>query len=136
MIRGRGTISGLARVESLLSSLEGVSIDAIERGMARGVLLGQSIVRGNARGRPGPRAPTGDFNRSIIGQSERRGATVIGQIGSNRAQARRLELGFNDTDVLGRKYNQPPYPYLSTSIDAVGVAIADQVRAAIAEELR
>ena len=130
-----GTLVGVAQVESILGDLQNVSTDAVELGMGRGILLSQTIVRGNARGRPGPRAPNGDFNRSIIGQHQRRGFNVIGQVGSNAAQARRLELGFTGRDILGRYYDQPPYPYLISSYDAVAMAVADQIREAIREAL-
>lgn len=136
MLSISGTVVGMVQVEQVLGSLQDVSIDAVERGMGRGILLGQSIVRGNARGRPGPRAPTGDFNRSIVGQYQRRGYNVIGQIGSNAAQARRLELGFTGRDILGRYYDQPPYPYLSTSYDAVATGVADQIREALRDDLK
>jgi len=34
--------------------------------------------------------------------------------------ARRIEFGFHGTDVLGRKYNQPPYPYFYPGVrDAI-----------------
>lgn len=40
---------------------------------------------------------------------------------------RRLELGFSGTDSLGRRYNQPPYPFMRPALDstrarALGIA--------------
>lgn len=99
-----GTIEGAQRVVNNLSQLDGRVNDAAFRGVHRGVLGGQSIVRGNARGRPGPRAVTGDFNRSIVGEASRSGMLVSGQIGTNAAQGRRLEFGFVGPDRLGRVY--------------------------------
>lgn len=32
---------------------------------------------------------------------------------------RRLELGFTGTDSIGRRYNQPPYPFMRPALDTV-----------------
>ena len=40
-----------------------------------------------------------------------------GRVGSNVEYARRIELGFVDVDSLGRKYNQPPYPFLRPALE-------------------
>lgn len=77
----------------------------------------QTRVRAAASGRPGPRAVTGDYRRSItlemasgpIEYGGGRGSVAI--VGTNRPQARRLELGFTGVDSLGRHYAQPPYPH-------------------------
>ncbi|HTJ49442.1 MAG TPA: hypothetical protein VL443_08330 [Cyclobacteriaceae bacterium] len=39
------------------------------------------------------------------------------EIGSDSPYARRLELGFNGTDSLGRTYNNPAEPYLTPALD-------------------
>ena len=41
---------------------------------------------------------------------------IIGRVGSNKAYARRIELGFTGVDSLGRKYNQAPLPYLRPAL--------------------
>jgi hypothetical protein len=127
MIQINGTVQGVPLVARVLAKLEDQAMDAVLVGMGRGVLLGQSIVRGNARGRPGPRAVTGDFNRSIVGEVEGGGSVINGQIGTNAAQARRLEYGFYGTDALGRNYNQPPYPYLGPSVPKVKAAVEAEI---------
>ena len=134
MIGLTGTLAGFDAVNRLLDGLEDKAIGAVERGVARGVLGGQSIVRGNARGRPGPRAPTGDFNRSITSDWERKGQTVFGQIGTNADQGRRLEFGFRIADVLGRVYDQPPYPFLAPSVVPVEKMVGEQIAAEIEKE--
>lgn len=69
-------------------------------------------VKGRASGRPGPRTVTGDYRRSwSTKQVGVLGGTAY-LVGTNKAQARRLEYGFNGTDSIGRHYNQPPYPHL------------------------
>lgn len=40
-----------------------------------------------------------------------------GATGTNLDYARRIELGFNDTDALGRTYHQPAQPYLRPAFD-------------------
>jgi len=37
--------------------------------------------------------------------------------GGQAPYARRIELGFNGTDSIGRKYNQPPYPYFTPGLE-------------------
>ncbi len=126
-----GTVAGVTDVARVLNQAEERSLDAAAQGTARGVLLGQSIVRGKASGRPGPRVRTGDFRRSIVGDSERRGSTIFGQIGTNAAQGRRLEYGFFGPDRLGRVYAQPPYAYMEPSVPEVRDAVVEQITAAI-----
>ena len=78
---------------------------------------------------------TGDFNRSIVGDSERAGGIVFGQIGTNAAQAARLEYGFSGADRLGRVYDQPPYPYLQPSVPEVSALVVAEVQSAIGRAL-
>lgn len=72
-------------------------------------------IKRNASGRPGPNAPTGDYRRSWTRRKIKNGYSI----GTNRPQARRLEMGFYGTDSLGRVYNQAPYPHLDPAIDTV-----------------
>lgn len=82
-------------------------------------LLLQTKVRGNASGRPGPNAPTGDYRRSISRRVTSTGGSATGVVGTNSAQGRRLELGFTGVDSLGRHYNQPPYPHFGPAVEAI-----------------
>lgn len=126
-----GTVSGVPEAVRAIAQVEHKTQAAVAIGIGRGVKLGEAIVKGNARGRPGPRAVSGDFNRSIVGDFEIGAGVVFGQIGTNAAQGRRLEYGFVGADVLGRVYNQPPYPYLQPSVPAVKAAVEQQVGDAI-----
>lgn len=76
-------------------------------------------VQAHASGRPGPRAITGDYRRSITMQMEESGAVAVAHVGTNAPQGRRLEYGFVGTDSLGRHYNQPPYPHWSPAIEEI-----------------
>lgn len=88
----------------------------------------QAQVQRNVSGRPGPNAPTGDYRRSINRRTEKRATGSVGQVGTDKPQGRRLELGFTGTDSLGRTYNQPPFPHFGPALDTV----APRFEAAIA----
>lgn len=79
-------------------------------------------VKANASGRPGPRAPTGDYRRSITLRQNitvGRESTYEATVGTNRPQGRRLEFGFRGTDSKGRSYNQPAYPHFGPAFDRI-----------------
>jgi hypothetical protein len=40
-------------------------------------------------------------------------------VGTDRAQANRLERGFVGTDSIGRTYDQPPYPHHGPAVDVI-----------------
>jgi hypothetical protein len=83
-----------------------------------GVLL-QARAKANAAGRPGPRIQTGDLNRSIALQVDGNASISRARVGTNKPQARRLEYGFRGVDSLGRRWDQPPYPFLGPALDQV-----------------
>lgn len=92
--------------------------------------FGQLVLtqaKANASGRPGPRAPHGDFRRDLDMVMTQASGFITAHIGTNRPQGRRLEFGFVGEDVLGRHYNQPPYPYLGPALDKY----ADEYAAAV-----
>ena len=125
-------VTGIEEVAALLGGeLGGIITDSVADGVQRGVLLGQAIVQGKASGRPGPRVVTGNYRRSIVGDFERSGDDILGQIGTNQPQGPRLEFGFYGTDVLGRNYNQPPYPHFLPALPEVSDAVVSQTFAAL-----
>jgi hypothetical protein len=77
-----------------------------------GVQLVQRI-RAHASGRPGPNVITGQYRSSWRFQ----GAGLTAHVGTDAAQARRLEYGFVGADSLGRVYNQPPFPHVGPAVD-------------------
>lgn len=76
-------------------------------------------VKANASGRPGPRAITGDYRRSITGKVTSGFGKVRGSAYTNKAQAARLELGFHGIDSLGRSYSQQALPHFKPAHDKV-----------------
>lgn len=106
------------------------------RGMRRTVQGGASIVRGRASGRPGPRVITGDYRRSINGQViEHERGRIVGQIGTNAAQARRLEFGFFGPDSLGRRYNQPAFAHFGPSVPDISTLAVREISESVTQEV-
>lgn len=60
---------------------------------------------------PGPNRATGDYTRTMHKRTTHRADSVTSEIGTNAAQARRLEFGYYGTDSLGRTYHQDPFPH-------------------------
>lgn len=80
-------------------------------------LLGQTRAKAHASGRPGPRAVTGDYRRSISTSVAASLRGVSGHFGTNKDQARRLENGFVGIDSIGRHYDQPAYPHFGPAYE-------------------
>lgn len=100
------------------------------------VAYGETLVRANASGRPGPRVITGGYRRSIVGQvTAVEGPRVVGQIGTNDIRARRLEYGFVGPDSLGRNYNQPPYPHFGPAEDGIAAFLEARANLVIGQRL-
>jgi hypothetical protein len=76
----------------------------------------------------GPGVVTGFLRNSIAAQQ----STALGEFGwvttvyPAGPYYRRLELGFTGTDSIGRRYNQPPYPFMGPALLAT-TAIANTV---------
>jgi hypothetical protein len=84
-----------------------------DRATRHHAMLLETRIKAHASGRPGPRAPTGDYRRSWTTRHYGGASTVA----TNKPQARRLEFGFQGPDRLGRVYNQPPYPHVGPAVD-------------------
>ncbi len=66
----------------------------------------------NATGRPGPKVRSGRLRGGIRVVGPRRAAGGWeAMVGPTVVYSRRIELGFDGTDAIGRTYHQPPYPY-------------------------
>jgi hypothetical protein len=80
-----------------------------------------ALIQQNASSRPGPNAPTGDYRGSWIPEPlvDPDPTTVSISVGTDRAQANRLEHGYVGTDSLGRTYDQAPYPHHGPAVDVI-----------------
>lgn len=84
-------------------------------------MLTEARIKGNASGRPGPRAITGDYRRSWTTEMEfvsspLGGGAISAVVGTNKPQGPRLEKGFVGVDSLGRHYDQPPFPHVEPAM--------------------
>jgi HK97 gp10 family phage protein len=124
------TIPGLeqleGRLDRVLAALTGKTLEAA------GIVGALKIVNAAKRNAP---VVTGTLRRSIhvgghtalsgelqgkaqdLGRGELSGAKANIRIGSKLEYAPRIEYGFTGTDSLGRRYNQPPEPFLRPAWD-------------------
>lgn len=81
---------------------------------------GRFLAGGGGRG-GGPGVVTGAHRRGIqvIDQGRTGPTGYQATIAPTLIYSRRLELGFEGTDSLGRRYHQPPYPYFRPAYDRV-----------------
>jgi hypothetical protein len=111
---------------------------AVARGIDHTATLGIARIRGNASGRPGPNAPTGDYRSSWKPRPARARRLPYGAmctLATDAPQGRRLEFGFVGIDSLGRHYDQKPFPHVEPAIDFIGTTLLAQMRFAVAEVL-
>lgn len=114
------TLLGGSRLSADLHQAGVEAEQGARRAVSRAADLTITKIRGNASGRPGPNAPTGDYRRSWNRQTLTSGRNNYAvSVGTNRPQARRLEFGFVGTDSLGRNYHQPAYPHVEPAIPVV-----------------
>lgn len=62
---------------------------------------------------------TGRLRSSISHELGRDLRGLHARVGSNVVYARRIELGFDGVDSIGRRYNQAPRPYLRAALAQV-----------------
>lgn len=122
-------IAGMTAAEALI--MQGAAV-----GLERSAALGASMVRGRASGRPGPRVITGDYRRSWTHDTEIGAGILRAQIGTNKPQGPRLEYGYEGPDVLGRVFDQPPYPHVKPVADEMPKVLEDQMGSTIRAVVR
>jgi hypothetical protein len=122
----------------ITSNANEVAADLAAAGMAAGAkafgvtrIYGQLLLANVKRraslprtGPPGPRIQTGNYVRSMGLRLGAPGGHPTAVAGTNAPQGRRLELGFQDTDSLGRTYDQPPYPHWGPALDEIAPLFA------------
>jgi hypothetical protein len=115
------TFDGWDDLETALEELAA----RVESATETAVKLGGEIVRAEVlthmNGRPGPNVITGTLRRSVkVGTPipERTGVWSV-TVAPTVVYARRIELGFEGTDSLGRVYPKKyPYPYMAPGLTA------------------
>lgn len=127
-----GALAQLATDMAAAGMRAGVQVYDVTRRF--GVVL-HGKVKAKAKGRPGPRVQTGDYNRSIGLRVGRDGQSVVASVGTNRPQGRRLEFGFKGFDSLGRYYDQRPLPHFGPAFDEVAADYEAAIAAIAAEAL-
>lgn len=84
-----------------------------------------------------PHRITGNLMRSIKEiRKKEAGTKVESQVGSTMKYARRLEKGFMDVDKLGRRYHQPPRPFLRPALDENEAEVVEAFEKKIEEIIR
>jgi hypothetical protein len=120
------TLIGLVALDQFIASTNNRVYRGLVKGMDDVVRQGADIVKKNASGRPGPNVITGTYRRSILTLVTEGGDGIEGHIYTDAPQALRLEFGFRGSDILGRTFDQPPYPHFQPAVPEVA-AIAERI---------
>jgi hypothetical protein len=130
MLAGMLTADADVVAAQLVQYGAGVTVKAGALTRHYGQLL-QTRVKAKASGRPGPRAITGDYRRSIGLKFTTHAGAHTAVVGTDAAQGRRLEAGFVGVDSLGRAYNQAPLPHFGPAMDEIAVPFQTAIRASL-----
>lgn len=85
--------------------------------------------------RPGPNIVTGAYVRSWQMRVVSLMPTQV-IVYTTHPAARRLEMGFNGVDSIGRRYHQPPFPHVRPALDGFKDELVEVHRDAIREWMR
>lgn len=108
-------ILGLGAFDEALSRVSGNLSEGSKNAIAKGAALIEAKAKANAAGSPGPEVETGTLRRGIRHTKVHRVGLVGWQseVGPSVIYSRRIELGFQGEDALGRIYNQEARPYFT-----------------------
>lgn len=85
---------------------------------AASVVVREAKINSDRGGEDFPNRRTGTLMRNIKEVRKEKSPTrCVSQVGATVGYALRLEKGFTDTDSLGRRYHQPPRPFLRPALD-------------------
>lgn len=128
--------SNAAQVARDLGAVADVGQIAMRLAVRQQGIVFQGKVRARASGRPGPRAQTGDYRRSISLSVSESPTTIRAEVGTNSPQGRRLEFGFwGLVDSLGRLFHQPAYPHFDPAADEMEQTFPVAIERAIGSAL-
>ena len=116
------TVKGLDELRTKIKMMGDGMADILEEATNKGALVVvKEAQRNSKKGGEFPHLRTGNLFRSIPEFSpvtvSKSATRVEVAVGSAAEYARRLELGFSDTDSLGRTYHQSPRPFLRPALD-------------------
>ncbi|GAA1353555.1 HK97 gp10 family phage protein [Streptomyces beijiangensis] len=114
-----GAYSNGAQIAAALDRWAALTLPRAVVAVRHYAMLLETRIKAHASGRPGPNAPTGDYRRSWTHSVQTSGDAVVGIVGTNKPQGRRLEYGFVGQDSLGRTYNQRPYPHVGPAVEEI-----------------
>ena len=106
---------------------------AIDATMAACIQHARSNHGAGAHGQQRFESQRGDLERGtkIVQAARQERRTIRGRWGVvGVPQARRIELGFQGKDSLGRVFNQPPFPYLRPAAEVEYPKLAGRMRRA------
>lgn len=108
-------IFGLSEFGAALTRVSGELDAGSKRAIERGAAEVEKGAKESASGAPGPEVVTGSLRRGIKHTPVHRVALFGWQteVGPTMIYSRRLELGFQGVDALGRIYNQVAKPYFT-----------------------
>ena len=111
-------LAGLREFNDAIDNLM-VGVDLATRSaVTQGISVIERQAKENATGRPGPNIGFGNLRRSIRStwvQSLGAGS-YMAEVGPRMIYGRRIELGMQGPDSLGRQVNQQPYPFLGPAV--------------------
>lgn len=110
---------GLKEFDAVMDRILAAVDGATARGVGEAAHLVEAKAKANASGHPGPGVVTGANRRSIYVDGPRREGigAYSARIGPSMIYSRRLELGFDGADSLGRIYHQAPRAFLRPALD-------------------
>lgn len=104
------TVHGLSSLQAKLKKLDPLTLDATRRGVYKAGLAVEDDAKNNVT------VVTGELKGSISVYQDYMAQGLSVSVGTNKEYAARIEFGFNDTDSLGRTYNQAAKPYLQPAL--------------------
>jgi hypothetical protein len=114
-----GAYSNAAQVAAALQGRAELVLPSTVSVVRHYAMLLETQIKANAGGRPGPNVITGDYRRSWTHEVHTAGDVVMGVVGTNKPQARRLEYGYIGPDSLGRIFAQPPFPHVGPAVESI-----------------
>ena len=111
-------LAGLKEFSAAIDKMMADVDIATRLAVSKGISVIERQAKENATGRPGPNIGFGNLRRSIRSTPvQALGAgSYMAEVGPRMIYGRRIELGMQGPDSLGRQINQQPYPFLGPAV--------------------